>query len=1033
MSVYIQHSLSRQVLESLVKAWDYKALHAPALASKPSNPAIPSPVSSGVGASSELTDSEIEEPILPLLDYLDECLKMLKWSLCDAEAQLVLKKVWKEVLRIIEDILVPPLGETLAIMRLLSDREVDIVFKWLHFLRSYFNARDEETGVEAGVPLEVLQGPKFREIISYSLFRHMGTDQLVTEIRRLVQQRDRAQLTAVGKSQMATRKVTVYSERNLETIRQHKREKVGKAEEAGELELLLRVLRMRSGADDYLPEMHRLVRSGAEGDIVAAEADVHQQPSTDHVQLPIPSQIRPSSHAKSKQKEPAQRIRPATIQELANAGEVVFNPATPIREVLMGAADLVTLAETYLNVKPEPDYQQAFICLTKAGRLLLDVLPNQHPGWKSELDLAARIKVKNDAEAVIDQLSKCRPILVDAFDRWKAQNPDLDINTVPTALTQQQQQQRKPLPPLPVQSGLAQSQAGKEPPSIQPAPFSSSSASHAAERRTATMHDTGQHRLPTHIPILARSLPVAHTPMFDTVREQEKPSTGEDDVKVRRTLYEGPSTTFETMSERPRPWRAETQESCGTSHEAEAAIMNGRLGCLLLSFPASAAFLLLVAMFSRSSSNWQGTQDPPRLGLVAFLLMVSLRSTFLVHLPLVHIVRVMMGSNSPAAKHLGGLIHHGRQVLLVADIVIVVVLALCHIDGTSWYHAAVRYVGLQRVNEGCNELGTPHTQPSLDQKFTPPAGPREDTPETKPARTATKGQRPSSLRIFVLFLVCQAAVILLHLVAYFEGHLTRLGPVQGRAAPSWQHFAFLLLLLAVSMDVSLFSHRQLTLSPVLTAIFGSRPFVTPLQDLVEHVRLVCLQVDLVAVLGLAFLFCTGGSWYEAAANHIGLETRTVVAAGATSSSPHVKANAPLSHSVTLAPTVADVGPTDGFESGPDSEEEAEVQGYLIENDASDQRHERPTDTAPATESINVDEGIPRDHDRKGKSRQAESAADQVASLLSKLKADPLALAERLSVRVTVRFDSEASARATGSRPSEQGQSSRIQDDQEPSI
>ncbi|KAK0544103.1 hypothetical protein OC845_005781 [Tilletia horrida] len=784
----------------------------------------------GIGAESSrpATDRQIRAKLSPLLNYLKGCLATLTLGLSDTVATLVLQQVWEEILKIIEDILVPPLGITLSTFEPLDDLEVYIVFKWLQFLLTCFNGKDQDTDEKARVPLHILQGPKYREIMSYSLCNDMGTNQLLTEIQRLVQQRDRAQgVHSLDPAVYGPRLTpSVYDQRNLAAIEQWERRKAKEVEAKGNLELLLRLLRMRPDAEHYL--------------------------------------------------------------------QMTYDAA--------GVA--------YVRPPNEKLYQ-----------------------------------------------------------------------------------------------GSSSTTAG---------PF-----------EETAVYDAGQHlRAPTQIPISARSQPVDHTRMFDTVREQEKAYAGEDNVKVHRAVYEGPSTTFETMSERPRPWRAETQESCGTSHEAEAAIMNGRLGCLLLSFPASAAFLLLVATFSRSASSWQGTHDPPRLGLVALLLMASLRSTFLVRLPLAHIVRVMMGSNSPAAKHLGGLIHHGVQVLLVADISGAAVLALCYVDGTSWYHAA-------RVNEGCNELGTPHTQPSLDQKFTPPARPREDTPETKPPRTATKGQRPSSLRIFALFLVCQAAVIFLHLVAYFEGHLRQLGPVQGRTAPFWQPFAFLVLLLAVSIDISLSSYRQLTLSPVLSAIFGSRPFVAPLQDLLEHLRLASLQVDLVAVLGLAFLFCTGGSWYEAAANHIGLETRTLVAAGATSSSPHVKANAPLSDSVPLAPTVADDGPTDGIERGSGFDEEAEVQGYLIEVDASEHSHETPADTTPATKSINVDEGIPRDHDRKGKSRQVDSAADQFATLMSKLKADNLATTEALNAALL--RDSKASARAPGSRPSEQGQSSRTQDDQEPSL
>ncbi len=41
----------------------------------------------------QLTDHEIEAAIIPLFDYLDECLATLKGSLSESEALLVLTKV----------------------------------------------------------------------------------------------------------------------------------------------------------------------------------------------------------------------------------------------------------------------------------------------------------------------------------------------------------------------------------------------------------------------------------------------------------------------------------------------------------------------------------------------------------------------------------------------------------------------------------------------------------------------------------------------------------------------------------------------------------------------------------------------------------------------------------------------------------------------------------------------------------------------------------------------------------------------------
>ncbi|KAK0567286.1 hypothetical protein OC861_002790 [Tilletia horrida] len=212
----------------------------------------------------------------------------------------------------------------------------------------------------------------------------------------------------------------------------------------------------------------------------APEADAAQQHSSGRFHLPIPSVFRPRSSANSKQKEQVQRTRPATIEELANAAavaEVVFNPAIPIRRFIAGAAGLVTQADTYLDAKPSPDYQQAFICLVKAARLLIDLLPNQHPGWKSDLDAAGRTKVKEDGQAVLDKISKCKPVLIDAFDRWKAQHPDVDIKTIPTALTlPAQHQQLRPPSPSPAQPDLPETKPASEASNRQPTPSSSSSA-----------------------------------------------------------------------------------------------------------------------------------------------------------------------------------------------------------------------------------------------------------------------------------------------------------------------------------------------------------------------------------------------------------------------------------------------------------------------------------------------------------------------------------------------------------------------------
>lgn len=107
-----------------------------------------------------LTDADIEEPLKPLLDYLDDTLAVFRryfsetgtlstecrnsymaasrldvmltnfGAFCTA-FQSVMTKIWKEVLIVIEGLLVPPLSDQPTDMKPLTDKEVDIVFKWL--------------------------------------------------------------------------------------------------------------------------------------------------------------------------------------------------------------------------------------------------------------------------------------------------------------------------------------------------------------------------------------------------------------------------------------------------------------------------------------------------------------------------------------------------------------------------------------------------------------------------------------------------------------------------------------------------------------------------------------------------------------------------------------------------------------------------------------------------------------------------------------------------------------------------------------
>lgn len=78
-----------------------------------------------------LTDEDIEKAIHPLLDYFDANFAILDESLSKVASVTLMGKLWKAVLSMFEDLLLPPLSDKPTRMRQLSETEVDIIYKWL--------------------------------------------------------------------------------------------------------------------------------------------------------------------------------------------------------------------------------------------------------------------------------------------------------------------------------------------------------------------------------------------------------------------------------------------------------------------------------------------------------------------------------------------------------------------------------------------------------------------------------------------------------------------------------------------------------------------------------------------------------------------------------------------------------------------------------------------------------------------------------------------------------------------------------------
>lgn len=218
-----------------------------------------------------------------LLAYFDDNFTIMKETLTDATMIAVMTRLWKEVLIAIENLLVPPLSDKPSTQRPLTQREVDVVYQWLQLLFQFFNARDDDSGEQMGIPVDVLKSPKWHELASLNFFYSEDTNSLIRESERMAaataqrsqqMMRQQAQASsrlsapaAIGASlggagafaSMGTirRGKSIMMSRNLGTMRKAKEERRKEAQADPSDDMILRILRMRPEAAGYLKERHR--------------------------------------------------------------------------------------------------------------------------------------------------------------------------------------------------------------------------------------------------------------------------------------------------------------------------------------------------------------------------------------------------------------------------------------------------------------------------------------------------------------------------------------------------------------------------------------------------------------------------------------------------------------------------------------------------------------------------------------------------------------------------------------------------------
>ncbi|KAI8391683.1 uncharacterized protein BYT42DRAFT_204279 [Radiomyces spectabilis] len=181
---------------------------------------------------------DCEDAIAPLLDYLERNLKILNDNLTETNMQMVILKIWKEILITLEGVLLPPLSEHPSDMKPLDDYEFHVVFKWLELLKVLFNGGEDGDAVT----LDKLENSQYYALLAINVAYNLETDQLIRAYHAAL--KNQVELKMRG-GRKADRSKSVYHSRN--TVRKRKPVRKSLSIDLPNSETILRILRMRSG------------------------------------------------------------------------------------------------------------------------------------------------------------------------------------------------------------------------------------------------------------------------------------------------------------------------------------------------------------------------------------------------------------------------------------------------------------------------------------------------------------------------------------------------------------------------------------------------------------------------------------------------------------------------------------------------------------------------------------------------------------------------------------------------------------------
>ncbi|RKP14032.1 hypothetical protein BJ684DRAFT_19526 [Piptocephalis cylindrospora] len=231
MSGYLRHCLSKKILFRVLYAQDKISYFGTK--------------SQGDGGKQHATEKECDDALESLYDYLDRNMSTLHQHLREDVAMMVLSKLWKEILRTMEDHMAPPLSDQPSGQRPLDAYALQMILTCIELLKVYFHGGDEGDGVS----IDILETGRYPIIQELGRLYLMSTDELLLEYGRAA---GAAEEEAFAKGRRVLRNKSVAHRRNLGTIRdrngQKRKAKVDVAACA------LRILRMHPGSHQFVAE-----------------------------------------------------------------------------------------------------------------------------------------------------------------------------------------------------------------------------------------------------------------------------------------------------------------------------------------------------------------------------------------------------------------------------------------------------------------------------------------------------------------------------------------------------------------------------------------------------------------------------------------------------------------------------------------------------------------------------------------------------------------------------------------------------------